>query len=109
MSSEDHVVKSGPEDLDGPSVAEDVTEVSDVLDEGIASEGALREASYKDPSLLEANVKGSQIMPVSSDFQDVSLSCIWLHNMKVLFCHRCMYYDELFKNLLIKKYDKGLY
>ena len=82
VSSEEHVVKSEPVDLDVPEVTEDVTEVSDVLHEGIAYEEALTEAAYIDPSLLEANVHGSQIMPVSSDFQDVSLSCFLLHHIE---------------------------
>ena len=109
MSSEDYVVKSEPVELDSPEVEEDVTEVSDVLHEGIAYEEALTEAAYIDPSLLDTNVHGSQIMPVSSDFQDVSLSCVRLHHMKVLLCHRCMYYDELLKNFVIKKYDNDLH
>ena len=45
MSSEDHVVNLEPVDLDGPEVAEDVTEVSDVLFGGIAYEGAHRSIS----------------------------------------------------------------
>ena len=89
MSSEDYVVKSEPVELDSPEVEEDVTEVSDVLHEEIAIEGGLREASYIDPSLLDANVNGSQIMPVSSDFQHVSLSCIRLYHIKVLLSYRC--------------------
>ena len=71
--------------------------------------GELPTKELIDPSLLDANLHDSIFIPVSSDFQDVSLTCIQLHHRKVLSCFICMHYDEIFKKYRNEKCDKDLH